>query len=94
MVQERDQEYPTTLARLAALRGAVLVRDRHRCAISRAFDAEQAEKRLARDGNENSKDDDENTLSGPYMYLEVAHIIPHSLMQPREGSEVRIPSRC
>ncbi|KAL2755592.1 hypothetical protein ACRALDRAFT_1076854 [Sodiomyces alcalophilus JCM 7366] len=89
MVQGSNQVYTTTLTRVAALRGTSLVRDRHRCVISRAFDAEEAEKRMDSEGEANTKDDDGNLLSGPYGYLEVAHIIPHSLMGAQEDSESR-----
>ncbi|KAL2751820.1 hypothetical protein ACRALDRAFT_2114713, partial [Sodiomyces alcalophilus JCM 7366] len=89
MVQGRDQEFTTTPTRLAALRGTSLVRDRHRCVISRAFDVREARKRVNRGREPNPKDDDGNALSGPFAYLEVAHIIPHSLVRPQANSESR-----
>ncbi|KAI5861110.1 hypothetical protein GGS23DRAFT_612060 [Durotheca rogersii] len=89
MVQGSCQDYTTTPTRIAALRGTTLVRDLHRCVISHAFDAEEGEKRMRSEGVANAKDDDGNLLSGPYAYLEVAHIIPHSLMRPQEDYESR-----
>ncbi|CAG9986480.1 unnamed protein product [Clonostachys byssicola] len=46
-----------TTDRLAALRGACLIRDRHRCVISRKFDLGEADKRMERDGDD-ARDDD------------------------------------
>jgi len=88
MVQGQNQEYITTPARLAALRGTSLVRDHHRCVVSRVFDIEEFERRIRREGEAEARDDDGNPLSGPFGHLEVAHIIPHSLTRPQEGSEV------
>ena len=89
MVQGRDnQEYASTPTRIAALRGTTLIRDHHRCVISRVFDFEEARNRIRAEGQGHAKDDDGNILSRPYGYLEVAHIIPHSLMRPQENSTV------
>ena len=69
--------------RLATLRRDSFIRDRHRCVISGKFDHVEAEKRVARDGDEEAQDDDGNLLKdegGIFAPLEVAHIIPHSLM--------------
>ena len=44
--QQRMQEYVGTPERLSALRDACLVRDRHRCVVSRAFDKDEALKRI------------------------------------------------
>lgn len=46
-------------------------------------------KRRKSEGRANAKDDDGIPLSGDLDYLEVAHIVPRSLMRPQEGSEVR-----
>ena len=88
MVQGGNQEYTTTPTRLSALRGTTLLRDHHRCVISRSFDYDEATKRIESEGEGNAQDDDGELLSGPYYYLEVAHIIPHSLMRPGGSSSV------
>jgi len=55
-----------------------LTRDRHRCIITRCFDRREANARNVRD--QDAKDDDGEPLIPPWAYLEVAHIIPHSLV--------------
>ncbi|OOF99307.1 hypothetical protein ASPCADRAFT_39628, partial [Aspergillus carbonarius ITEM 5010] len=69
--------------RLSTLRQSCLIRDYHRCVISRKFDRREAERRLKQDG-EDCRDDDGNLLrnetSDRFQFLEVAHILPHSLM--------------
>ncbi|EAS27843.3 uncharacterized protein CIMG_09047 [Coccidioides immitis RS] len=70
-----------TPERLSVLRGACLIRDRHRCVISRAFDRKEAIIRLIQQGS-NAQDDEGHQLQGqPLKFLEVAHILPHSLTQ-------------
>ncbi|KAI2983394.1 unnamed protein product [Aspergillus niger] len=68
--------------RLSTLRQSCLIRDHHRCVISRKFDRREAERRLQQNG-EDCKDDDGNLLrnesSDRFQFLEVAHILPHSL---------------
>jgi hypothetical protein len=67
---------------VAALRGEYLKRDRHRCVISSRFDDAEALKRVER-GDDEVKDDDGHKLkheAGTFAPLEVAHILPHSLM--------------
>ncbi|KAL8329816.1 hypothetical protein RB597_005210 [Gaeumannomyces tritici] len=65
--------------RVSTLRGTCLVRDRHRCVISRKFDSVEGYDRhqagVARD--------DDGLPIGPHdlQLLEVAHILPHSLAQ-------------
>ncbi|KAI8943948.1 hypothetical protein F4801DRAFT_595322 [Xylaria longipes] len=79
-----------TSDRVSALRGACLVRDRHRCVISRKFDLQEAVNRVRRDG-ENALDDDGNLLredATSVSVLEVAHILPHSLMATPSGCEL------
>ncbi|KAH1348823.1 hypothetical protein KXW65_003965, partial [Aspergillus fumigatus] len=70
-----------TKSRVSRLRQECLKRDHYRCVVSRKFDRAEAKKRLEQ--NENSKDDDgellRNQRSDQFEYLEVAHIIPHSL---------------
>ncbi|GAA92346.1 hypothetical protein AKAW_10460 [Aspergillus luchuensis IFO 4308] len=77
-----------TRQRVSALRKACLVRYHHRCVISRKFDIVEARKRSAED-RDNCKDDDGNLLSsearGGFQYLEVAHILPHSLTTVAQG---------
>jgi len=71
-----------TEARLYGLREKCLTRDHHRCVITGAFDLSEAIARTKRDGA-GAKDDDKHFLSeetkDPEL-LQVAHIIPHSLM--------------
>ncbi|KMP05743.1 hypothetical protein CIRG_05424 [Coccidioides immitis RMSCC 2394] len=71
-----------TLGRLSVLRRDCLIRDHHRCVVTRMFDIREAERRFDKDGT-NAEDDDGSTLiyaPGQFEYLEVAHIIPHSIM--------------
>ncbi|KAI2864667.1 hypothetical protein CBS76997_11201 [Aspergillus niger] len=77
-----NQNAPTGIkSRVSRLRQECLKRDHYRCVVSRKFDRAEAKKRLEQD--ENSKDDDgefsRNQKSDQLEYLEVAHIIPHSL---------------
>jgi hypothetical protein len=58
--------------------------------ISRKFDLEEGEKRMRRDGD-SARDDDGDLLledANPADFLEVAHILPHSLMKADIGSEL------
>ncbi|KAG0158382.1 hypothetical protein PDIDSM_5896 [Penicillium digitatum] len=71
-----------TPQRVSNLRKCCLTRDRHRCVVTRKFDVREAEARYRIDGS-NVRDDDGNSLleeTGNTTFLEVAHIIPHSLM--------------
>jgi hypothetical protein len=73
---------------VAALREDCLIRDRYRCVISRKFDDAEAVKRVGREGSDNAKDDDGHLLKdeiGTFAALEVAHILPHSLMNVSSG---------
>ena len=77
-----------TTQRVATLRRECLTRDRHRCVISRTFDDDEAMRRVGRDGQEKAQDDDGKFLKdegGTFASLEVAHIIPHSLMTVGSG---------
>ncbi|OJJ71069.1 hypothetical protein ASPBRDRAFT_127030 [Aspergillus brasiliensis CBS 101740] len=78
----------STTQRVSVLRKACLVRDHHRCVISRKFDIVEARKRSKEDEN-NCKDDDENLLNSEvrdgFQYLEVAHILPHNLTTMAQG---------
>ncbi|KAI1382543.1 uncharacterized protein F4822DRAFT_150778 [Hypoxylon trugodes] len=79
-----------TPARVSALRGDCLVRDRHRCVISQKFDQREAISRLGRDGDD-AQDDDGTLLMEdlkPFDALEVAHILPHSLTKANASSQL------
>ncbi|EKJ74174.1 hypothetical protein NXS19_010817 [Fusarium pseudograminearum] len=79
--QSQGQNFVGTPELVSALRGACLVRDRHRCIISRRFDQNEAFKRMTKYGYE-ARDDDGIPLAGEaFDALEVAHILPHSLTQ-------------
>ncbi|KAJ2975204.1 hypothetical protein NUW58_g8424 [Xylaria curta] len=81
------QQYIGTGSRLSVLRRDCLIRDRHRCVISRVFDLAEADERFDTPGG--ARDDDGNLLADELddpAYLEVAHILPHSFTQVnREG---------
>lgn len=71
-----------TPARLSYLRRDCLIRDHNRCVVTRKFNMPEAAERVKRDGS-NAKDDDDQPLiyaPGEFSDLEVAHIIPHSIM--------------
>lgn len=56
--------------------------------ISRKFDYAEAGKRVGLEGDDRAKDDDGHFLkaeAGTFAPLEVAHIIPHSLMNVSSG---------
>ncbi|KAI1768657.1 hypothetical protein GGR53DRAFT_346453 [Hypoxylon sp. FL1150] len=83
------QGFVGTPARISALRGDCLVRDRHRCVISRKFDRNEAISRYSRNGD-NAQDDDGILLSGnSFDVLEVAHIFPHSLTRVSACSQLK-----
>ncbi|KAK5999031.1 hypothetical protein PT974_01418 [Cladobotryum mycophilum] len=76
--------------RLSSLRGDCLVRDRHRCVISRMFDLKEVKIRLKENHNV-AHDDDGNALvtsTDSFAWLEVAHIIPHALMKVEKACKV------
>ncbi|CAH0044959.1 unnamed protein product [Clonostachys solani] len=77
-----------TPERVSALRGACLIRDRHRCVITRRFDIEQVKRQQK--ASQELQDDDGNSLAGHTRFsnLEVAHIIPHSLTRLNANSEL------
>ncbi|KAL2000371.1 hypothetical protein VTN02DRAFT_3208 [Thermoascus thermophilus] len=76
-----------TTQRISLLRRDCLVRDHHRCVVTQKFDISEARKRLAKD--KNCKDDDGKLLRTEprdnFQYLEVAHILPHSLTKIAPG---------
>lgn len=78
-------------ARLDRLRYLALRRDRHRRVVSRAFDVNEANRRdfYVEKDSLGAAIDDEGTALDPdqaFDVLEVAHIIPHSLMSSSNGS--------
>ncbi|CAG9946270.1 unnamed protein product [Clonostachys rosea f. rosea IK726] len=80
-----------TPERVSALRGACLIRDRHRCVITRRFDVEQLKKQQrASQGHHELQDDDGNPLGTHTRFsnLEVAHILPHSLTRLNPNNEL------
>ncbi|KAI0144480.1 hypothetical protein GGR57DRAFT_507531 [Xylariaceae sp. FL1272] len=85
--QGATQGFVGTLDRLSQLRGACLVRDRHRCVVTRRFDYAEALKRTKQHGND-ARDDDGAPLRAPVDLLEVAHILPQSLMKADTGGEL------
>ncbi|KAK0735548.1 hypothetical protein B0T21DRAFT_402271 [Apiosordaria backusii] len=92
-----SQDLVGTPERVAELRGACLIRDRHRCVISRRFDITEALNRVRKYGDD-AKDDDGNLLSDDdgnllpgetqFERLEVAHILPHSLTSRDADSQL------
>ncbi|KAF5004724.1 hypothetical protein FDECE_8793 [Fusarium decemcellulare] len=92
--QRQGHVFAGTPERLASLRGACLIRDRYRCIISRKFDRAEALKRFQqqRDGIR-AVDQDGVPLDEPgqrFDYLEVAHILPHSLTQLGSSQELSL----
>ncbi|EFY90018.1 hypothetical protein MAC_04000 [Metarhizium acridum CQMa 102] len=78
-LRSSSKDFVGTPERLSTLRGDCLVRDKHRCVISRVYDKTRAEKQAAADV---MLDDDQRPIKdGKFAYLEVAHIMPHSLVQ-------------
>jgi len=83
------REFLGTPERIASLRGECLIRDRHRCVISRQFDLEEAKRRFKADGD-SAVDDDGGPLmaaDSKFAHLEVAHILPHSLTKLGNGTD-------
>ncbi|KAI9041042.1 uncharacterized protein KD926_007458 [Aspergillus affinis] len=85
----------STKQRISLLRHDCLVRDRHRCVVSRKFDIAEARRRLNR--GKSSTDDDGKLLEseprGNFQYLEVAHILPHYLTKVASGDENMIQNK-
>jgi hypothetical protein len=78
--------------RVATLRRDCLIRDRYRCVISCAFDLDETLRRVKLD-KDNAKDNDGNLLKDEDKLaevLEVAHILPHSLMSYNAGSQTEL----
>ncbi|KAF2967331.1 hypothetical protein GQX73_g6277 [Xylaria multiplex] len=90
---EGPQDFTGTPYRVSTLRGACLVRDRHRCVVSRIFYQNEAIARIEKDGLD-ARDDDGNPLIGEsFDVLEVAHILPHSLTKPNASTSQLDSSR-
>jgi hypothetical protein len=73
---------------VAIFREDYLIRDRHRCVISRKFDNIKAGKRVGREGDDKAKDNDGHLLkyeAGIFIPLEITHIISHSLINVSSG---------
>ncbi|KAL2369060.1 hypothetical protein BDBG_18083 [Blastomyces gilchristii SLH14081] len=82
------REFTGTPDRISVLRGSCLIRDHHRCVISRKFDPQEAIVRLTEYGCD-AQDDEANPLQGQLsMILEVAHILPHPLTQTNADSQL------
>jgi len=78
------QDFIGTPERLSTFREACLLRDRHRCVVSRAFDKAEAIARFRNQGP--AVDDHGNPLAGnTFAHVEVAHIIPYSLTKSGDG---------
>ncbi|KAM5471086.1 hypothetical protein MauCBS54593_003424 [Microsporum audouinii] len=75
-----------TPARLSTLRRDCLIRDHHRCVVTQQFDVTEAINRGERDPE--PKDDENLPLAGPFTRIEVAHIIPHSIMSSKTTNEL------
>ncbi|KAL8364610.1 hypothetical protein RB595_003751 [Gaeumannomyces hyphopodioides] len=77
-----SQSFAGTPHRISNLRGTCLVRDRHRCVISRKFDNMESVKRCDAAQGGNALDDDGVLIKmDDVRVLEVAHILPHSLVE-------------
>lgn len=85
--QAGAQTFVGTPARISKLRGSCLIRDRHRCVISRAFDQNQAIERM-RDCDDALDDDGQSLAGESFDSLEVAHILPHSLTRAGQDSQL------
>ncbi|KAK3364032.1 hypothetical protein B0T25DRAFT_57356 [Lasiosphaeria hispida] len=86
---ERDHmAFRGTPSRPTTLRSTCLVRDRHRCTITRLFQIEEGRARLKK--QKPPQDDDGNRLypDDELDVLEVAHILPHSLTKQKDGQLV------
>lgn len=94
-IQAGSQEFVGTPERVSALRGACLIRDRHRCVISRAFDQNEMVSR-SESYDDDARDDDGVLLKDDtkrFEALEVAHILPHSLTRANADAQlVNLPA--
>lgn len=88
------RDFVGTPERLSALHASCLVRDRHRCVISRAFDQAEAIARWR--GPDPAADDDGEPFPDDedYQDLEVAHIIPYVLAKVEQDGSIDEPRRA
>ncbi|KAH6628896.1 hypothetical protein F5144DRAFT_328310 [Chaetomium tenue] len=85
---QSEAGFISTPERLSALRGVCLIRDHHRCVVTRRFDRSEAINRFE-NADDNAEDDDGNLLDQEqFEALEVAHILPHSLTRLGRGEEL------
>ncbi|WEW60682.1 hypothetical protein PRK78_006169 [Emydomyces testavorans] len=70
-----------TPERVANLCSLCLERDHHRCVLSQSFDYREAVRRISEDLEEALDDEGVRLKGQSIVTLQVAHIIPHSLMQ-------------
>lgn len=87
-----DKVLPRSSAWLATLRRDCLIRDKHRCVITRKFDETEAIHRKEKNGDD-ATDDEGNRfvdVDGPDTFddVHVAHILPHSLMSLEGDGEM------
>ncbi|KAL1895470.1 hypothetical protein Sste5346_005277 [Sporothrix stenoceras] len=77
-----EEVLPGSRARVSTLRRNCLIRDKHRCVVTRKFDKQEARRRHAEHGQIAIDDDGQVfdwTDGTTFQTLEVAHILPHSL---------------
>ncbi|CAK7213502.1 hypothetical protein SCUCBS95973_001815 [Sporothrix curviconia] len=88
-VTDNTEAYVGTEERLATMRAECLIRDRHCCVVSRKFSAADFTQRRKQYGI-GARDDNEILFSDlgslEFDVLEVAHILPHSLMKTSTGA--------
>ncbi|OAA63447.1 hypothetical protein SPI_03610 [Niveomyces insectorum RCEF 264] len=87
-----DHILPGSSHRLATLRRDCLLRDRHRCVVTRKFDRAEAIARYEADGYDATDDEgqrfDFSTGQLNFEHVEVAHILPDSLMSLDGDAEI------
>ncbi|OAA66156.1 hypothetical protein ISF_03994 [Cordyceps fumosorosea ARSEF 2679] len=86
-LRSSSRDFVGTPERLSTLRGDCLTRDRHRCVISRAFDMIKARERETPEGlivDDAGEPIEDNNIH----YLEVTHILPHSLVHVAADEEL------
>ncbi|KAM3512571.1 hypothetical protein MY11210_003746 [Beauveria gryllotalpidicola] len=86
-LRSSSRDFVGTPERLSTLRGDCLRRDGHRCVVSYAFDMVKARERETPEGR--IVDDGGNLIEdNNIQYLEVAHILPHSLVHVASDEEL------
>ncbi|KAM3548064.1 hypothetical protein ARSEF4850_009639 [Beauveria asiatica] len=91
-LRSSSRDFIGTPERLSTLRGDCLIRDRYRCVISRAFDMSKAREQN-NPGGQIFDDKGDPITDGNIDWLEVAHILPHSLLHVGSESEELSESR-